>query len=109
MPDPGVGNCCLAVERQANRLDRFDGERLLGLDESTVRRQVMQSGCVTDVKSTPKRAEHFESDPQSTVARRTHHHTRSLHECKPITISNLQGFHWVIRRLGFSEGLKKPR
>ena len=89
----GMGNGALPVEQQTHRLHRFDGQRLVCLDERAVRRQVMDANRIAGVKRSPERAENLKSDARPTIPRRTHHHTCALYLCKPVTTMYLSGFY----------------
>jgi hypothetical protein len=102
----GMGNRTLPVQDQTHRLHRFDGQRLVCLNERAVRRQVVHLNRIAGVKRSPERAEYFESDPRPTIPRRTHHHTCALRVCKPVTTLYLHDFYRVFLIWHFG-GLEK--
>ena len=67
--DAGVGDRRLAVEHQADRLDRLDGKRLMSLDECAMVREVVHANRVSGVEASPEGSEHFEPHPSSAIAR----------------------------------------
>ena len=73
MTDLGVGHGRLAIEHQAERLHRLDRQRLMRFDERAVVREIVHADRVSGVETSPEGSEHFESDPDSAIARRAHH------------------------------------
>lgn len=50
MPDAGVGNRRLPVQRQAHGLDGFDGKRLMGFDQRAVMCEVMHPHRIAGIE-----------------------------------------------------------
>ena len=73
MADAGISDRGLAIEHQADRLDRLDRERLMSFDQRTVMRKVMHTDCVPGVETAPEGPEHLESHPGAAIARCSHH------------------------------------
>ena len=73
MADARIGDGGLAVEHQADRLHRFDGERLMGFDERAMMREIVHANRVPGVEGSPERSENFESHSTPAIARCTHH------------------------------------
>jgi hypothetical protein len=95
VPDARVGHCRLAVEHQADRLDGLDGERLVGLDECALVREIAHANRVAGVEGSPERSEHFESNPASSIPRRPHHRSLPIvfpHLCKAVTTTGYPFF-----------------
>jgi hypothetical protein len=73
VPDPRVGDRGLAIEHQADRLDRLDRERLVGFDQRAVVCEVMHAHRIAGVEGSPERSEDFETHPGSSIAGGSHH------------------------------------
>ena len=73
MTDARIGDGGLAVEHQADRLYRFDGERLMGFDQRAVMREIVHANRVPGIEGSPERSENLESHSAAAIARCTHH------------------------------------
>ena len=73
VPDAGVGNCGLSVEHQADRLHRFDRERLMSFNQRALMCEIVHPHRVSGVEGPPERSEHLESHPSSAIARCAYH------------------------------------
>lgn len=82
VPDAGVGDRGLAVEHQANGLDRFNRERLMGFDQRAVVCEVVNTHRVPGIERSPERSKHFETNSRSAITRRAHH--AFGHSAKPL-------------------------
>ena len=71
--DAGVGDCGLAIEHQANRLNRLDRQRLMSFDQRAVVREVVNTDCITGVEGPPESSEDLESHSGAAIARCSHH------------------------------------
>jgi len=72
VPDTSVSEGGLAVEHQANPLNGLDSERLVGLDQRAMMRNVVDADRVTRIKGAPEGPEDLKSNPISTVTWRSH-------------------------------------
>ena len=72
-----IGDGGLAVEHQADRLDRFHRQGLVGLDEGALRRQVPDPDRVAGIEGSPERSEDLEPDLCATITGRSHDHCAS--------------------------------
>src|ERR1051325_6723490 len=94
MTDAGIRECGLSVEHEADRLDGFNGERLIGLDERTLMREVVHTDGISRVERSPERSEHFIAHTGATISRRTHHRPHlpiTGHLCKPSATVSVRG------------------
>ena len=85
-----IGDGGLAVEHQADRLDRFHRQGLVRLDEGALRRQVVDAHRIAGIEGSPEGSEDFEPDLCATITRRSHDHTHYL--CKALTTVDLAFF-----------------
>ena len=90
VPDSGVGECGLAVECQAYRLNGFDCQRLMCFDQRALMRQVEDTNSVSGIEGAPKRTKHLEADVSPAISRRAHHH--------PFALSVQGGYHRELTR-----------
>src|SRR4026209_2954425 len=86
MTDARIGECGLSGEHQADGLDRFDGKRLISLDQRAYMREIVHRDRVASVERSPERSEHFIAHTGPTIPRRSHHQLHppiAGHLCKP--------------------------
>ena len=62
-----IGGRRLAVEDETHRLDRFNGEWLMGFDQRAVVREIVHTHRVTRIERPPERAEYFETHAGSSI------------------------------------------
>ena len=74
-----IGERGLAVERQADRLNGFNCQRLMRFDQGAVMRKVDHTSRVSGIEGAPERTEHLESDLSPTISRRPHIITARAH------------------------------
>jgi len=68
VPDPGVSDGRLAVPDQADRLHRLNCQGLIGFDESTMRREIVQLYRTARIERPPERPEYLEPDLAAAIA-----------------------------------------
>ena len=73
MTDARVGERGLSVEHEADGLHRFNGERLIGLNQRALMREIVHTDWVSSVERSPERSEHLVAHTGATIPRRTHH------------------------------------
>lgn len=67
--DARVGDRGLPIERQADRLDRLDRERLMSFDQCPLVGEIVNTDCVSGIEGSPERSEYLEPHPSAAVAR----------------------------------------
>ena len=72
VPDSSVSESGLAIEHQADPLNGLDSQRLVGFDQRSMVRNIVDANRVTRIKGAPEGPEDLKPNPISTVTWRSH-------------------------------------
>ena len=73
MPNAHISEGALAIQHEADLLNRFDGQGALRFDQSAVMCQIVYADRIAAIKRAPEGPEYFKTNPGPSIPWRFHH------------------------------------